>query len=191
MKNSVLVVGRIIVHASEWIKLPTTNTELTETKQLLQTKYKIPTAIGVVDCTHIGIQITKTSWRWINRKDIHTLNVQATCDTREMFTSVDHSWNGSVHDSRIWNNLQPALHIGNKGNVVLLGDDIYGIEPCLMNLLRNPTPGEEVNYNKLLKKGRVIIEQCFGQLKRRFPILQYVYCVKLENVQKMIVSYTL
>ncbi|CAH1999705.1 unnamed protein product [Acanthoscelides obtectus] len=103
-----------------------------------------------------------------------------------MFTSVDVSWPGSVHDSRIWRNSQTRSQLINKANVVLLGDDGYGIEPCLMTPFRNPTPGAEINYNKLLKQKRVIVERCFGHLKRRFPILQYVCRVKLENVQKII-----
>ncbi|KAK4877272.1 hypothetical protein RN001_009778 [Aquatica leii] len=39
-----------------------------------------------------------------------------------------------------------------------------------------------------LQKERVIIKRCFGQLKRRFPILQYVCRVKLEFVPKIIVA---
>ncbi|CAH2012327.1 unnamed protein product [Acanthoscelides obtectus] len=105
-----------------------------------------------------------------------------------MFTSVDVSWPGSVHDSRIWRNPQTRSQLINKANLVLLGDDGYAIGPCLMTPFRNPTPGAEINYNKLLKQKRVIIECCFGQLKRRFPILQYVCRVKLENVPKIIIA---
>ncbi|CAH1973245.1 unnamed protein product [Acanthoscelides obtectus] len=57
-----------------------------------------------------------------------------------------------------------------------------------MSPFRNPTPGAEINYNKLLKQERVIIERCFGQLKCQFPILQYVCRVKLENVPKIIIA---
>ncbi|CAH1989921.1 unnamed protein product [Acanthoscelides obtectus] len=57
-----------------------------------------------------------------------------------------------------------------------------------MTPFRNPTPGAEINYNKFLKQERVIIERCFGQVKRRFPILQYVCRVKLENVSKIIIA---
>ncbi|KAG8256247.1 hypothetical protein J6590_072912 [Homalodisca vitripennis] len=39
---------------------------------------------------------------YINHKGKPTLNEQATCDASEKFTSVDLSWPGSVHDSRIW-----------------------------------------------------------------------------------------
>lgn len=183
------VIDSIIAHSNEWIKFPTTNRERTEAKELWQTKYRFPTAIGAVDCTHIGILKPRLHGdEYINRKGKPTLNVQATCDAKEMFTSVDVSWPGSVHDSRIWRNSQICLELRNKDNAVLLGDNGYGIESCLMTPFRNPTPGAELRYNKLLKKERVIIERCFGQLKRRFPILQYVCRVKLENVPKIIIA---
>ncbi|CAH1986021.1 unnamed protein product [Acanthoscelides obtectus] len=167
------VVNSIFAQSNEWIKFPTTNHELMESKRIWQGMYKSPTAIGVIDCRHIGIlKPNRHGDEYINRKGKPILNVQATCDAREMFTSVDVSWPGSVHDSRIWRNSQTRSQLINKANVVLLGDDGYGIEPCLMTPFKNPTPGAEINYNKLLKQERVIIERCFGQLKRRFPILQ-------------------
>ncbi|CAH2003598.1 unnamed protein product [Acanthoscelides obtectus] len=45
-----------------------------------------------------------------------------------------------------------------------------------------------MNYNKLVKQKRVIIERCFGQMKCRFHILQYVCRIKLENVPKIIIA---
>ncbi|CAH1958140.1 unnamed protein product [Acanthoscelides obtectus] len=183
------VMNSIVAQSNEWIKFPTTNHELMEIKRIWQSMYKFPTAIGVIDCTHIGIlKPNRHGDEYINRKGKPTLNVQATCDAREMFTSVDVSWPGSVHDSGIWRNSQTRLQLIIKANVVLLGDDGYGIEPCLMTPFRNPTPGAEINYNKLSKQERAIIERCFGQLKRRFPILQSVFRVKLENVLKIIIA---
>ncbi|CAH1987848.1 unnamed protein product [Acanthoscelides obtectus] len=169
------VVNSIVAQSNEWIKIPTSNHELMEANRIWQNMYKFPSAIGVIDCTHIGIlKSNRHADQYINRKGKPTLNVQETCDVREMFTSVDVSWPGSVHDSRIWRNSQTRSQ---------LGDDGYGIEPCLMTPFRNPTPGAEINYNKLLKQERVIIKRCFGQVKRRFPVLQYVCRVKLENVE--------
>ncbi|CAH1996724.1 unnamed protein product [Acanthoscelides obtectus] len=179
------IVNSIVAQSNEWIKFPTTNHELVEAKRIWQSMYKFPTAIGVIDCTHIGIlKPNRHGNEYINRKGKPTLNVQVTCDAREMFTSVNVSWSGSVHDSRIWRNSQTISQLINKANVVLFGDDGYCIEPCLMIPFRNPTPGAEINYNKLLKQERVIIVRCFG----RFPILQYVCRVKLENVPKIIIA---
>ncbi|CAH1987270.1 unnamed protein product [Acanthoscelides obtectus] len=87
------------------IKFKTTNHELMEAKQIWQSMYKCPTAIGVIDCTHIGIlKLNRHGDEYINRKGKPPLNVQATCDSREMFTSIDVSLPRSVHDSRIWRN---------------------------------------------------------------------------------------
>ncbi|CAH1988584.1 unnamed protein product [Acanthoscelides obtectus] len=174
------VVNSIVAQSNEWIKLPTANREMMEANRICQSMYKFPTAI---DCSHIGIlKPYRLGDENINRKGKPTLNVQASCDAREIFTSIDVSWPGSVHDSRTWRYSKTRSQLINKANVLLLGDDGYGIEPCLMTPFRNPTLGAEINYNKLLKQERVITERCFGQLKRRFRILHYVCRVKLENV---------
>ena len=74
-----------------------------------------------------------------------------------------------------------------ESDAVLLGDSGYGIMPWLLTPYRNPETPQENAYNVLLKRERVIIERCFGQLKRRFPILQYVR-VKLEKIPSLIIS---
>ncbi|KAI4455729.1 hypothetical protein MML48_9g00002692 [Holotrichia oblita] len=101
------VIDSIVAQSNYWIKFPFTNNELMAAKQLWQSKYRLPTAVGVVDCTHIGIlKPNRHGDEYVNRNGHSTLNVQATCDAREMFTSVDVSWPGSVQDSRIWRNSQ-------------------------------------------------------------------------------------
>ncbi|CAH2013550.1 unnamed protein product [Acanthoscelides obtectus] len=84
------VVNSIVAQSNEYIKFPTINHALMEAKQIWQSMYKFPTAICVIDCTHIGIpKPNRHGDEYINRKGKPTLNVQATCDAREMFTSVD------------------------------------------------------------------------------------------------------
>lgn len=96
------VVDRIIAHGNEWIKFPTTNREIVVAKQLWQRKYTFPSAPWVIDYTHIEIMKSKLLGdEYINRKGRSTLNVQATCDAKEVITSVDEGWPGSLHDSRI------------------------------------------------------------------------------------------
>lgn len=180
---------KIIQKASLWIQFPSSPQKIRNAKQLWQDRFRFPTAIGALDCTHVRIQKPGPPHgdEYINRKGFPSINVQATCNAREIFTSVDASWPGSVHDSRIWKNSLARQAISNSVNCVLLADSGYGIEPWLMTPYRNPINNRQSAYNQLLKTERVVIERCFGQLKRRFPILQYVNRVKLNRIANTIV----
>ncbi|CAH1960795.1 unnamed protein product [Acanthoscelides obtectus] len=66
----------IVAQSNEWIKFPSINPELMEAKRIWQSMYKFPTAIGVIDCTHIGIlKPNRHGDEYINRKGKPTLNV--------------------------------------------------------------------------------------------------------------------
>nr|CAH7735452.1 unnamed protein product [Callosobruchus chinensis] len=115
------------------------------------------------------IKFPSTPDEYINRKEYHSINVQVTCNADEWFTSVDASWPGSVHDSRIWSNSEVcniAKREFQRSNALLLGDEGYGIAPWLMVRFRKPNTPAEHAYNNLFTKERVIIERCFGQLKQ-------------------------
>ncbi|CAH1993747.1 unnamed protein product [Acanthoscelides obtectus] len=62
------VVNSIVAVSDECIKLPTTNHDLMEAKRIWRSMYKFPTAIGVIDCTHIGIlKPNRHGYEYINR----------------------------------------------------------------------------------------------------------------------------
>jgi hypothetical protein len=120
-----------------------------------------------------------------------SINVQATCDAKECFTSIDASWPGSVHDSRIFKNsslYQTLQAISRQDTTVIIGDSGYGAAPWILVPYKNPSTPQENHFNKVYAKDRVIIERCFGQLKRRFPCLHYKLRVKLERVPEMITA---
>lgn len=52
-----------------------------------------------------------------------------------MFTSVDVSWPGSVHDARIWKNSDIRVTMQQFPGAVLLGDDGYGLEPFISSFV--------------------------------------------------------
>nr|CAI5852143.1 unnamed protein product [Callosobruchus analis] len=101
-------------------------------------------------------------------------------------TSIDAQWPGSVHDIRILNNSAIYAQLNNMrlNDMLSLGDCGYGISRWLMTPYRNP----EISFNTLFTKERVIIERCFGQLKRSFSILQYMVRLKLNRVVSVIIS---
>lgn len=148
--------------------------------------YRFPCAFGAIDCTHVPI--IKPSLHvdeYINRKGWCSINVQATCNGKEIFTSVDAQWPGSVHDSRILrrSDIFGMMRRRQQNYGLILGDEGYGITPY-----RNPTTPQEIAYNNVHKRERVIIERCFGQLKRRFPVLQHQKRLNFDKIPSVIVS---
>lgn len=153
-------------------------------------KFKFPCAIGALDCTLIKIEKPRVHGdEYVCRKGYPALNVQATCDANGIFTSVDCSWAGSVHDARIWrnSNIQQTLNANTCG-ALLLADEGYPLTPWLMTIFRHPTTEPEQSYNILHKKERSLIERCFGQLKKRFPILHGQMRVATERVPSIILA---
>ncbi|XP_065642949.1 uncharacterized protein LOC136074544 [Hydra vulgaris] len=110
-------------------------------------------------------------------------SVNATVNEKAIFTSVDVSWPGSVHDSRLFKNsyIYPLLK-GLENRVYLLGDAGYGITPFLMTPFENALTELEKNFNNKHAKSSVIVEYAFGQLKIRFPILRYGVRIKPEMI---------
>ncbi|KAK7871143.1 hypothetical protein R5R35_013361 [Gryllus longicercus] len=181
------VLNRIVEKRNEWVKFPTTAMALDSAKMEWKERYSFPAAIGAVDCTHILIRRPHMHGdEYVNRKGHHSLNVQATCNSKEEFTSIDVSWPGSVHDARIWRNSNMCRVMTNQANALLIGDSGYPIAPWLMTPYQNPTTPEQTAFNRVFKTERVVIERCFGQLKRRFPILQSRIRLSTEKVPSVI-----
>ncbi|GLV38166.1 uncharacterized protein CBL_12812 [Carabus blaptoides fortunei] len=157
------VVKKVVVKKDIWIQFPVTHIAMEEAKH----GWHLPNAIGAIDCTHIRIVKPDLHGEaYFNRKGFYSINVQATCNYNECFTSLGASWPGSVHDSRVWWN-SDVLRImrTNNNNAYLLGDEGYGIAPWLLTLYRNPNNPTQKLYNRIHTADRVIIERCFGQLK--------------------------
>jgi len=170
-----------------WIGFPQSPEEIFIAKAQWQARFTMPTVYGAVDCTHVRIcKPMDNGDEYINRKNYASLNVQATCNAEEMFTSISAEWPGSVHDSRILRNSSLCEAMKRVPDGVILGDSGYGITPWLLTPFDKPATEIEVNFNQVYAKERVIIERCFGQLKRRFPILGYKVRTSLDTVLSII-----
>lgn len=176
--------------AGEWICFPSTDQQFEEAKQIWRNNFKFPCAIGALDGTLVKIDKPRLHGdEYVCRKGYAAFNVQATCDGNGIFTSVDCSWAGSVHDARIWrnSNIQKTLNANTCG-ALLLADEGYPLTPWLMTIFRNPTTEREQSYNELHKKERSLIERSFGQLKKRFPILHSQIRVATERVPSIVLA---
>lgn len=180
----------IMNKAHLWIKFPANTEQIKLAQEQWILRYDFPCAIGAIDCMHVAIlKPPNHGDEYINRKGFCSINVQATCNAKEEFMSIDCSWPGSVHDSRILKRSHIFNFMNNqRSDAIILGDIGYGIRPWLLTPYKTPRTREEICYNKHHTKSRVVIERCFGQLKRRFPILQYRVRVSLNKVASVIVS---
>ena len=100
---------------------------------------------------------------------VHSINVQAICDSDCIFVHVDVSWSDSVHGSRIFKN-SDAYERFTTGDLdgILLGDNRYAITQFLLTPFLAPNSPAEENYNRVYKLARYTVERSFGQVIRVF-----------------------
>lgn len=95
-KTIKFVIEKVYEKVPEWIQFPTNDNKIEVAKNKWQENYNFPYAIGAIDCTHIQIKKPVLYGdEFINRKNIPSINVQATCNSNEIFTSVDVKYPGS------------------------------------------------------------------------------------------------
>ena len=136
------MINRIVEQSHNWIRFPSTADEMKEANVLWQRHFRLPTVIGAVDCTHIEILKPGQALHgdeYICRKGYPSVNVQATCNALEQFTSISAEWPGSVHDARVWRR-SPIRGIMTKynGAVCLIGDSGYALSPWLITPFKPP-----------------------------------------------------
>ena len=131
-----------------------------------------------IDGTHVNIPVPDVDGAsYYNRKQTHSVLLQAVCDSNLSFTHIMAGWPGRVHDSRvlrnpdIWHQLGPSLPAGYQ----LLGDGAYPLKTWLLTPYRDNghLSAEKTCFNKKLSAKRQIIERAFGHLKGRFPRLKF------------------
>ena len=126
---------------------------------------------------------------FINKKQFYSANVQAVCDSRALITNIVARWPGATRDSGIFDNSTIAEQFRNGSiNGLLVGDSGHACRSYLMTPLLNPRNEVEVRYNDAQRRTRIVIERCFGILKRRFPCLHVGLRTRLGNSLVVIVA---
>ncbi|XP_067284070.1 putative nuclease HARBI1 [Pseudorasbora parva] len=134
-----------------------------------------PNVIGALGCTHVRIKCPSGPHEadFVNRKSVHSINVQMISDADCIVTNVEAKWPGSVHDCRIFraSSLYQQVYAGEFSGV-LLGDKGHPCLPYLLTPYQEPQTGPQNRFNVALSKTRVRIEMTFGILKARFNCLR-------------------
>ena len=162
----------------ELIKFPSTKEEIERITAAFEAKFGFSQVIGCIDGTHIPIkQPNENPHDYFCYKMKYSLNVQAICDEKGLFTDVDVSLPGSLHDARVFakrgvnkkfqEKLLPGVYrelIPGHFPVppVLLGDPAYPLLPNLMKEYTHCSSDEEVVFNQMLRSARNQIECSYG-----------------------------
>ncbi|XP_061191662.1 putative nuclease HARBI1 [Saccostrea echinata] len=160
---------------------------------LLCTQLGFPSIVGCVDGTMIKIIApAENESDYLCRKGYYALNIQMTCDPLFRVLDVVARWPGSVHDARIFreSSLCKMMEEGQLSGI-LLGDSGYGLKPYLMTpYMAEDAPGNR-RFNTAHCRTRVIIEQTFGILKKRFYALHCGLRTKPERACRIVTACTI
>ena len=159
-------------------------------------KHQFPDCYGAVDGSIFPIRKPFRKYRyeeyWSGRKKLYCINTQVIVNGDNMFTDVDVSWPGLVHDARIWRNSTVYSFLRrNITDLSLLGDTAYPIAEYIMTpyktaqLLGDPN---KRRFNDILCEGRVIVEHTLGQMKSRFQTLLNPIRLSLPNIPHFIIA---
>ena len=88
--------------AKDYIKCPNLH-EQSQLQQSFLEKCGFPLVLGCIDCSHVSIVAPSNNEEiYMNRKNEHSINIQAICDSDLKFMDVVTKWPGSTHDAFIW-----------------------------------------------------------------------------------------
>ena len=91
------VLEGIIKMGSRYIKFPYTVQEQAEIKMQFAAMSDFPNVIGAIDCTHIAIRAPYVNeYAYVNRKHVHSINVQVICDSKMVLSNIMARWPGST-----------------------------------------------------------------------------------------------
>ena len=146
--------------APRFIKYPTDVHTQNEIKRTFFAIGGIPGVTSLINCTHIRImKPNRNEDAYVNRKQVHSINIQATMDCNYKYTSVVAKYPGSMHDHAILK--ETALYENHENNTVqgvLLGDSGYQCSRWLWTPHRNPGQGTpESRFNRYKMPIKILV----------------------------------
>lgn len=186
------VISALASIKDEYICWPLDAASQANVSQKFEDKKGFPGVIGAIDGTHIRINAPKEHGQsYVNRKNYHSIILQAVCLPNMKFSHIYSGWPGSVHDSRVlknselWENGEVACQSNH-----ILGDGAYPIKKWLLTPYRDTgnLNAEQRRFNYVHSSTRTVIERAFGILKGRFKKLQFIEVKKIQSACDVITA---
>ncbi|RCN40936.1 hypothetical protein ANCCAN_13133 [Ancylostoma caninum] len=139
---------------------------------------KFSNIIGAIDGSLVKVQRPRThGWQYQSRKACTAVNMVAITDARGRFLYIDCRFPGRCHDSAIWTR-SDGSRLFEDGHAApgysLLGDSGSRNSSSVVTPYRDAAARAEERkaaFNLEHSHTRIVVEQAFGALKRRFPLL--------------------
>lgn len=164
---------------SEFIALPTPEEE----DEIARGFFKIagfPGVRGVIDGSHFEIRRPKRyrdARDYFNKKQFYSIAMMVLGDDRYLVRHLAADRPGSWHDSATYTSSELREKLKEtfdpSSPKFVLGDEAYPCDDELLSPIRFDrvrTPAE-ANYNLAHKKTRLVIENIFGYVKNKFPVM--------------------
>ena len=137
------------------------------TQQKFEEKFGFPQVIGCIDGTHLPILApSQNEDIYVNRKNFHSINIQAICDANLKLIDIAAKCPCSTHNTFMWRRSEINLQIESGQKPIVsgwfIGDSGYPLKKNLLTPILSPsTPGER-RYNRSFLKARKNIKCGFG-----------------------------
>jgi hypothetical protein len=173
-------------HLLERIITWPTSEERREMSEMYMELKHFPGIVGMLDGSHIPIKKPEVRGvDYYNRKDFHSIILQAVVREDMTFTNVYTGWPGKVHDARVFRR-SPLYHSLQQmcGDGHILADSAYPNLPWVLAPFRDNgqlTPVQR-HFNRVHASIRSTVERAFAVLKGRFPRLKYINQKDIETM---------
>lgn len=175
----------------EYITWPNNRRKLA-VSQGFRKKQNINHIIGAIDGSHIRInKPLQHEDVYVNRKQYHSIILQAVVDHEKLFIDVCCGEHGSLHDARVLRRSSLYERAQNNdyfGGYFIIGDSAYPALDWLVTPFRDTgnLTEREKTFNFKLSSTRMIVEHSFGLLKGRFQRLHHVSNLDIETCSKLV-----
>lgn len=174
------------------IKWPNDNQQR-KTINMVMAHYGFPNCIGFIDGCHIQIRAPHNNpVDFYNRKDTHSVVLQAICDHKLQFIDIYVGHTGRAHDARIFRESPTFQRLPNlvSHQRHVLGDSAYPASPYVLTPFKDNgfLSREQIKYNKVHATARSCIERTFGMLKNKFRRLKYLELNKTSQMSVIIAA---